>query len=121
MKGIVKAIAPGLGVLVLGILAVMAQSGPAYAVPYLNTSLTNWNVDDIQLTGDYVQVTAENTGVNTTLTFEFFYGTQPPTIQLSPSPTKGLHELGWNSAATIVTLPTGWSPNPSRLLKKSYE
>jgi len=111
MKGIVKAIAPGLGVMVLGILAVMAQSGPAYAIPYLDTNLTNWNVDDIQLTGDYVQVKAENTGGNTTLTFEFFYGTQPPTIQLSPR--KGLDELGWNSTATIITLPTGWLPDPS--------
>ncbi len=98
------------GLLLAGMIA---HSGLAYAT-LIDTNLTNWNVDDIQLTGDYVHVTTTEDSVNntTTLTFEFMYGPiQPPTIQLSP--TKGLDELGWNSTATILTLPTGWSPDPS--------
>lgn len=95
------------GFLLLGIIAL---NSPAYAI-LIDTNLTNWNVDDIQLTGDYVHVTTTESGVTTTLTFEFVYGSQPPTIQLSPR--KGLNELGWNSTATILTFAPGWSSDPS--------
>lgn len=99
------------GFLVSGMLIVMAQSGTAYAIPYLDLNLTNWNVDDIT-SSHYVHVTAENTGANTTLTFTFVDDlSQLPNVQLSP--TKGLDELGWNSAATILTFAPGWSADPS--------
>ncbi len=99
------------GLLVSGILAVMVQSGPAYAIPYLDVNLTNWNVDDIS-SGHYVHVTAENTGANTSLTFTLVDDlSQLPNVQLSP--TKGLNELGWNSTATILTFAPGWAADPS--------
>ena len=99
------------GFVVSGILAVTALSGTAYAIPYLAVNLTNWNVDNIT-SSDYVHVTAENSGANTTLTFTFIDNlSQLPNVQLSP--TKGLNELGWNSTATILTYAPGWSPDTS--------
>jgi hypothetical protein len=102
----VKTIVIGLGILALGLLL---QGGPAYAIPYLDVTLTNWDVDDIS-PSDYVHVTAENSGSNTILTFTFVDDLgQLPNVQLSP--TKGLGEVGWNSIASIVSSPSGWGPD----------
>ncbi|HET6370077.1 MAG TPA: hypothetical protein VFG95_02700, partial [Nitrospiria bacterium] len=57
--------------LILGFMGValitLIQVGPVYAIntAYLDLNLTNWNVDDIQSTGDYIHVTATNVGSNT--------------------------------------------------------
>jgi len=106
MKVGTKAIGLWLGILVLGLIL---PGGPVYAIPYLDVNLTNWDVDNIS-TSDYVNVTAEDSGSNTILTFTFVDDlSQLPNVQLSP--TKGLGEVGWNSSASILSSPLGWGPD----------
>lgn len=53
------------------VLAIIALSGPAYAIPF---PLTNWNVTELNASGDYVNVAIGSSGSNTTLTVQWISG-----------------------------------------------
>lgn len=90
------------------VLGILASSAPSYATTIAN--LTNWNVIELNATGDHVVV--DLTG--NTLTFTLVYGTQPPSIQLSP--LKGFNEIGWKIGAASTATAAGWTDNgPSNM------
>ncbi len=109
MKAINAKYRLGKGLLIasLLVLGILASSAPSYATTI--ATLTNWNVTELNATGDYV--TVDLTG--NILTFTFVYGTQPPTIQLSPM--KGFNEAGWDQSGAITVTATGWTNNPGNL------
>jgi hypothetical protein len=85
------------GFLVLGILAL---SNPAYAI-----QLTNWNVTELNASGDYVDVTIGSSGGNTTLVVQWMPGANN---LLTPV---GFQKFGYNSTASVLTCPSGWNCN----------
>ena len=95
----------GMGLLVAAMFAValIVPIGPASASTI--TTLTNWNVDALDATGD--TVTVDYTGTTLTFTFNYVSG---PTIQLSP--LKGIDEAGWQGGAGSAT---NWTNNPGSL------
>src|SRR6266542_681364 len=95
----------GMGLLVAAMFAVAltVPIGPASASTI--TTLTNWNVDALDATGD--TVTVDYTGTTLTFTFNYVSG---PTIQLSR--LKGIDEAGWQGGEGSAT---NWTNNPGSL------
>lgn len=84
------------GVFALGL---MVSAGTAYAVP-----LSNWNVTELNSTGDHVDVTVgANASGQTTLTFQWFPG---PSNVL---PALGVDMFFYNNSATVGSVDPGVS------------
>lgn len=69
-------------------------------------SLTNWNVTELNTSGDYVNVLiGTNAQGNTTLTVQWVPGAANSLTAI------GIDMFGFNSATSVLTCPTGWSCN----------
>ncbi|HXN06527.1 MAG TPA: PEP-CTERM sorting domain-containing protein [Nitrospiria bacterium] len=90
----------GLGILGL-LMAAIVVASPSYA-----TSLTHWNVTQLNTAGDSVNVTIGTNGSgNTTLSVQWFYGGTGAQTGL------GIDMFGFNSTNSVLTCATGWSCN----------
>lgn len=75
-------------------------SSQAYAIP-----LTNWNVTELNTSGDYVEVAIGTSNGNTTLSVLWHPGASNLLTAI------GIDMFGYNSSTSVYTCPTGWDCN----------